>query len=103
MTNTQANMERLGYDLKRMVRDLEELLEGIPEDLSDEARRTRKRLEGTLESVKGLSRRLEKAALVGVRATNEAVHDYPYPFIGVAVGIGLLLGALFCRKDIFSY
>jgi len=102
MTATHRNLKRLGYDLKNMVQDLDQLIKGIPEDLGDEARRTRDRLQTTLDSAKDLSLSLEKKALAGVETTDVFVHDHPYPILGVALGVGLIVGCLLCRRDWLS-
>ena len=98
MTTTERNLERLAHDTKNIVRDTEELLKGIPEDLGEEAKKARKRLAATLESARETYQRLEKRAVAGLRATDEVVHEKPYPFIGVAFGLGLLVGVLVGRR-----
>ena len=90
--------ERLVQDLKTVVRDAEELLKSTASDLSDKAKDARARLSAALESAKGSLGDIEEKALQGARATDRIIRDHPYPALGVAFGVGLLIGVLVNRK-----
>ena len=57
-----------------------------------------RRLSQTLESAKVACRRLEEKAIEGAKATDKVIREHPYQSIGVAFGIGLLIGVLVTRK-----
>lgn len=99
MTLTHKNLQRLGNDLRHIARDLEGLLKEIPKDLSDEAGAARKRLEGTLDSVKEFGHRLEEKTRAGVAASYEYVQENPWQTLATVIGIGLLVGVLLSRKS----
>jgi ElaB/YqjD/DUF883 family membrane-anchored ribosome-binding protein len=40
----------------------------------------------------------QESTIAGARATDKAIRDYPYSSLGVAFGLGLLIGLLAARK-----
>ena len=98
MTTNEVTTERLVTDLKRVAHDSEELLKDSAEVVGEKAHEIRERLVRTLESAKVACRRLEEKALEGAKATDKVIREHPYHSIGVAFGIGLLIGVLVTRK-----
>jgi len=98
MRTTERNLERLTSHTRGIVRDVDRLLKGIPEDVGDEVKKARERLEATLESARKNCKGLENEAIVRLHATDKVIHGKPYPFIGVAFGAGLLMGVLVLHK-----
>jgi ElaB/YqjD/DUF883 family membrane-anchored ribosome-binding protein len=98
MSENAANSEKLVADLKRVVHDSEELLRTSAGVMGAKAHELRERLAQTLESAKVTYRRLEEKAKEGAIATDKAVREHPYESIGVAFGIGLLIGVLVARR-----
>lgn len=96
--NAQRNIERLADDLRSIIRHGEDLVKDIPRDLSDKMRDTRDQFSRALETAKGTCKRLEKTTIAGARATDERVHEQPYPFIGAALAVGILVGLLLGRR-----
>ncbi len=94
----EATTEKLLQDLKAVVRDGEELLKAGAQDLSERGMAARERLAAALEVAKDTRRKLEEKARAGVQATDELIREHPYQSIGVAFGIGMLLGVLLNRK-----
>jgi len=91
-------MEKLLTDLKRVVRDSEELLQASAGAVGEKANEMRERLSRTLESAKNTCRRLEEKAVEGAKAADKVIREHPYQSIGAAFGIGLLVGVLVTRK-----
>ena len=98
MNASEVNTERLVTDLKRVVRDSEELLQATAGAVGDRAHQVRERLSDALESAKRTCRKLEEKAIEGAKATDKVIRDHPYQSIGVALGVGLLIGVLATRK-----
>lgn len=90
--------EKLLQDLKAVVRDGEALLKAGAHDLSERAKAAREKLAAALEGAKETRIKLEERARAGVKATDRLVREHPYESIGVAFGIGLLIGVLLNRK-----
>lgn len=98
MNANEVSTEKLVTDLKRAVRDSEELLKDSAGAVGEKAREMRDRLAHTLESARAACHRLEERALEGAKATDKVIREHPYQSIGVAFGIGLLIGVLVTRK-----
>ena len=95
MSANELSTDRLVTDLKRVVRDSEELLQATAGAVGDKAR---ERLTDALASAKRTCHRLEEKAIVGAKVADRVVREHPYQSIGVAVGVGMLLGVLVIRK-----
>jgi len=98
MTKNEGSTEKLVTDLKRVVRDSEELLKDSAEVVGEKALDLRERLSQTLESAKATCRRIEERAIEGAKASDKVIRAHPYESIGIAFGIGLLVGVLVTRK-----
>ena len=89
-------------DLKTLTRDAEDLLKGTVGDVSDKGKELRARLAGTLERAKATCTDLQDQTVATAKAAakraNTVVRDHPYESIGIAFGIGLLVGVLAKRK-----
>ncbi len=80
------------------MQDSEELLNATKDAVGDEARNVRHRLTETLETAKRTCRRLEEKGIETAKAADKTIREHPYESIGVAFGIGLLIGVLVTRK-----
>lgn len=98
MTATDINTEELVTDLKRVVRDSEELLRATKDVVGEKAHEFRERLTEALDAAKRSCRRLEEKAAEGAKAADRTIREHPYQSIGVAFGVGLLIGVLVTRK-----
>jgi len=98
MDNTELNTDKLVADLKRVVRDSEELLHATTNVAGEKASELRERLSKTLETAKRTCRGLEEKAIDSAKAADKVIREHPYETIGVAFGVGLLIGVLTARK-----
>ena len=97
MTN-EANMGKIVDDLRTLSQDAEAVLEATAGQTGEKMQELRGRLTATLESAKATYRRLEEKAVAGAKATDRTIRDHPYESIGVAFGVGLLIGVLVSRR-----
>lgn len=97
MTN-EANMEKLGTDLNDLSRDAEAVLQATAGQTGDKFAELRGRLSKTLESVKATYRRVEEKTVAGAKVADKTIRAHPYESIGVAFGLGLLIGVLVSRR-----
>lgn len=58
----------------------------------------RKRLAAALVSGKGIYGRVRDKTVEGARATDGAVREHPYQALGIAFGVGALIGYLAARR-----
>lgn len=99
---TSIPKERLISDLKRVVADAEHLLQATAGQATADVADLRSKIQGTLTQAKASladaqSAVVDKAKEVG-RATDDFVHDNPWKSIGVAAGVGLVVGLLIGRR-----
>jgi len=93
-----VSTERLVTDLKTVAHDAEDLLKASAGEVTEKAREARARLGAALERAKEACGRLEEKAVAGAKATDKVIREHPYQSIGVAFGIGVLIGVLVARK-----
>jgi ElaB/YqjD/DUF883 family membrane-anchored ribosome-binding protein len=98
MTINEVSTDKLVTDLKRVMRDSEELLQASAGAVGDKAHDLRERLAQTLEAARVTCHRLEERTVEAAKATDKVIRAHPYESIGVAFGLGLLIGVLVARK-----
>ena len=71
------------------------------ERADNEKRDLRAKLETATEKAKEVCQRLQDETVAAAKATDKAVREHPYQAIGVAFGVGVLIGVLVtrCRRD----
>jgi len=98
----QVTTTRLMEDLRTVVRDTEELLRATASQTGEKAEEARRRVSAALDSAKvRLQQAQASAAQMGdeaLKATEQYVRDNPWQAIGIAAGVGLVLGALLARR-----
>ncbi|KAB2671604.1 MAG: DUF883 domain-containing protein [Verrucomicrobia bacterium] len=103
MRRTSVSTDRIAQDLHLLVRDTEELLAATADQAGDKVKELRKRLTAALESAKDTAVDLEERAIEsvkeGARSTDRVIRDHPYESIGIALGVGLLLGVVLTRGN----
>jgi ElaB/YqjD/DUF883 family membrane-anchored ribosome-binding protein len=97
MTTEQTN-EELAGDLKEVVRDAEDLMKATAGQTGEKVSEVRQRLAAALESAKATCHRLEEKTVAAAKATDRTIREHPYESIGIAFGLGLLVGVLVARR-----
>ena len=93
-----ASTDRLVSDLKTVARDAEDLLKASAGEVGEKAHEVRARLTAAVERAKESCEHLQEKAVAGAKAADKVVRDHPYQSIGIAFGVGLLIGVLVTRK-----
>lgn len=100
--DSQVSKEKLVADLKILIGDTEELLRATAGQAGEKIATARERIQASLAVYKAKLADAERALLErtkeAARATDEYVHDNPWQAVGVAAGIGFLLGMLIARR-----
>lgn len=100
--DSQVSKEKLVADLKILIGDTEELLRATAGQAGEKIATARERIQASLAVYKDKLADAERALLErtkeAARATDEYVHDNPWQAVGVAAGIGFLLGMLIARR-----
>jgi len=97
MTTQEAN-QRLATDLKVVMRDAEDLLKATAGQAGEKVSEVRARLSGAIESAKVTCHNLQDKTVEAAKATDKVIRSHPYESIGVAFGVGLLIGVLVTRR-----
>ncbi len=97
MTIHDAN-RRLAGDLKLVMRDAEDLLKATAGEAGDKVKEVRSRLASAMESARETCEKLQDKTLEAAKATDHVIREHPYESIGVAFGLGLLIGLLVARR-----
>jgi ElaB/YqjD/DUF883 family membrane-anchored ribosome-binding protein len=97
MTAEQGS-ENVVTNLRNVVEGAEEFLDATADQVGPKQSEARQRLIAALDSAKATCRRMQDNAATAAKATDRVVRDHPYETIGVAFGVGLLLGAVLGRK-----
>jgi len=84
-------------DIRSLVDEARALLEATSNTADEKISQARDRLLEALEGGNG-NARLRERAIAGARAADRVVRDHPYETLGVAFGIGVLLGCLVMRR-----
>jgi ElaB/YqjD/DUF883 family membrane-anchored ribosome-binding protein len=94
--------ERVMEDLKALASDAEELLRATAGDASDKAKEARARMAAALDRAKTTYEEIQEQSIESAKAAmkqaDETIRAHPYQSLGVAFGVGLLIGALLRRK-----
>lgn len=99
---TQASRDKLVSDLKLVMGDAEELLKLTANDASGKLSEVRARLGENLGVAKERLVEVEEVVIAktkeAARATDAYVHEKPWQAVGIAAGVGFLLGMLTSRR-----
>ena len=85
-------------DLVQLADDARALMAATADVAGEEVGEARKRLAAALERGKEIYGRVKEQAVEGARVADQAVHDHPYQAIGIAFGVGAILGYLVSRR-----
>ena len=97
-TTTHAHetpSEKLTRDLHDLVEDGEEVLRSGAQRLNEQAQA---KLSQAVDAAKATGVRLKDTALRGARSTDETIREFPYQSLGIAFGVGVLIGVLVHRR-----
>lgn len=95
---SQAQKDRLIGDLHAVVAEAESLLRATAGQTGEGAAELRAKVQATLERARRGLQEMQDAAIQKAKAADAYVHEKPWQAIGVAAGIGLLLGMLIARR-----
>ena len=94
MTATDGTREKLVEDLIILVHDAEELVKSTGSDL---AGKSKTELNAALGRMKASCGKLQVKAAASARQADRIIREHPYQSIGIAFGVGLLIGVLVNR------
>ncbi|MEO5803327.1 MAG: DUF883 family protein [Verrucomicrobiota bacterium] len=90
--------QAVGDDLSTLAEDARELLSATAGVAGDKVSAARERLAAALENGKEIYGQVREKAVQGVKATDRAVRENPYKSVGIALGVGAVIGFLIARQ-----
>jgi ElaB/YqjD/DUF883 family membrane-anchored ribosome-binding protein len=98
----RASTDKLVEDLKVVVQDADALLRATADHSGEKAADARRRIQASLDSARA---RLHSVQQSAVELGEDALHDTenyvrqnPWQAVGIAAGVGLILGVLISRR-----
>ena len=92
--HTQSHINHLGS----LAEDARALMAATADVAGEKVAEARKRLAVALENAKDIAGRVRDKTLEGAKAADQVVRDNPYQAIGIAFGVGALIGYLAMRR-----
>jgi len=90
--------QAISDDMGQLAEDARALMAATADVAGEKVGEARKRLAAALDRGKEIYGRVREKAVEGAKATDEAVHEHPYQAIGIALGVGAILGYLVARR-----
>ena len=101
-TDTAVTKEKLMQDVKIVISDAEELLRATASQAGEKVSAAREKVQESLHRAKVKLAEAEDVLIdkgkQAAKVTDEYVHDHPWRSVGIAAGIGLLVGLLIGRR-----
>ena len=86
------------HDFSTLAEDAKALLAATAEVAEDKVVAARERLSSALERGREAWETVQDRAVQGAKATDKTIPNHPYQAIGIAFGVGALLGFLLTRR-----
>ena len=101
-TDSVVTRDKLMQDVKIVISDAEELLRATAAQAGEKVSAARERVQDSLHRAKVKLAEAEDVMIEkgkqAARVTDEYVHDNPWKAVGIAAGVGLLIGLLIGRR-----
>jgi len=85
-------------EVQSVADSAEELMDATAETSGEKLTELRARLAAALESAKTAAQRLQQKSIETAKATDRCIRDHPYQTLGIALGLGVLIGVLIGRR-----
>jgi len=100
--DTDVTTEKLAQDLKMVISDAEELLRATASQAGEKVSVAREKIQDSLRNAKVKLAEVEDILIdqgkQAARFADEYVHDHPWRAVGIAAGVGLIIGLLISRR-----
>ena len=99
---TSVQKDKLMSDVRTFISDAEEVMRSTADQAGESVAEARDRVLGRLQEARAELATLQKLAVTKAKdaskATDEYVHENPWKSVGIAAGIGLILGLMVGRR-----
>ena len=101
-TDASVSKDKLVQDFRAVVADAEEYLKATASQAGDKATAARERIQDSLHNLKVKMADAEDVVIQksreAARVTDDYVHENPWSAVGIAAGVGLVIGLLIGRR-----
>ncbi len=98
-TRTEASAEEMMQNLRALISEAEQVVSnGVSTTSSHVVADLRERLQNGVEKLNGYYDDAKERVSAGARRTDETIRAHPYESLAVALGVGVLIGALVRRR-----
>ena len=94
----QVTTDKLMQDLRVVVGDAEDLLQATAVQTGERVQQVRAKAEKSLRGARARVQEVSESAQDKAREVNDQVHAHPWTAVGVAAGVGVIVGILLARK-----
>jgi ElaB/YqjD/DUF883 family membrane-anchored ribosome-binding protein len=84
---------------EHLIEDAQALLTATAHVAEEKVVEARKRLTAAIEKGKETWSMVQEKAIAGAKATDQVIRDNPYKALGIALGVGAIIGYLLRRRD----
>ena len=84
---------------EHLMQDAQELLAATAHVAEEKVIEARKRLSAAIDKGREVWSTVQEKAVAGAKATDQVIRENPYKSIGIAVGVGVIIGYLLRRRD----
>jgi ElaB/YqjD/DUF883 family membrane-anchored ribosome-binding protein len=103
MAKSTASKEKLIEDFHSVISDTEELMRSVSSESGGKAQVLRDKIEQNLKHAKEYLQDFEESVVdkskVAARMTDEYVHENAWRTVGLAIGLGIVIGLLLRNRD----
>ena len=93
------NADTLRDNMDDIADDARTLISATADAADEKVVEARDRLDTALDAAQETYAKVQKKAVEGVRAFDQAVQDNPYQALGLAFGAGVVIGFLLSRRN----
>ena len=90
--------QAIANDLGTLAKDARALMTATADVAGETVGEARKRLAAALDSAREIAGRVRDKAVESAQAADETVREHPYQAIGIAFGVGAVLGYFVMRR-----
>jgi len=90
--------QAISNDVSQLAEDARALMAATADVAGEKVGEARKRLAAALDSGKELYGRVRDKTVEKAKAVDETIHEHPYQAMGIALGVGAVIGYLLARR-----
>lgn len=98
-TRSHSSAEEMTDNLRALINEAEQVVsDGVSTTSSEVVADLKERLETGLEKLNDYYGGAKERVIAGARRTDDTIRSHPYESLAIALGVGVLIGALIRRR-----